>query len=157
MDGVAADLRAQRACTGGDRVSIWMSNRVEAIVMFLACAREGIACNPSLHRTFTCGEIGTLLERLSARALLSEPGWGADRAHVDFDKVLAGCRLARGRLHAGHHAGAGCERQPRRASDPDKVAYLAFTSGTTGAPKCVMHSRQHAAGQRPRHGARLEP
>src|SRR5207247_1992034 len=25
-------------------------------------------------------------------------------------------------------------------SDPDKVSYLAFTSGTTGVPKCVMHS-----------------
>jgi acyl-CoA synthetase len=25
-------------------------------------------------------------------------------------------------------------------ADPDKVAYLAFTSGTTGIPKCVMHS-----------------
>src|SRR5690606_27881223 len=24
--------------------------------------------------------------------------------------------------------------------DPDKVTYLAFTSGTTGVPKCVMHS-----------------
>ena len=26
------------------------------------------------------------------------------------------------------------------ADDPDAVGYLAFTSGTTGAPKCVMHS-----------------
>ena len=25
-------------------------------------------------------------------------------------------------------------------TNPDKVAYLAFTSGTTGEPKCVMHS-----------------
>ena len=24
--------------------------------------------------------------------------------------------------------------------DPDRVVYLAFTSGTTGTPKCVMHS-----------------
>ena len=29
---------------------------------------------------------------------------------------------------------------PAPVDDPDKVAYLAFTSGTTGAPKCVMHS-----------------
>ena len=50
VDGVAADLRA-RGLVGGDRVSIWMSNRAEAIVMFLACAREGLACNPSLTRS----------------------------------------------------------------------------------------------------------
>ena len=73
VDGVAADLRA-KGLAGGDRVSIWMSNRAEAVVMFLACAREGLACNPSLHRTFTCAEIGQLLERFSARALLTEPG-----------------------------------------------------------------------------------
>ena len=29
---------------------------------------------------------------------------------------------------------------PAIIGDPDKVAYLAFTSGTTGTPKCVMHS-----------------
>src|SRR4051794_28923092 len=38
VDGVAADLR-EYGLVGGDRVSIWMSNRVEAVVMFLACAR----------------------------------------------------------------------------------------------------------------------
>src|SRR5271156_6279234 len=42
VDAMADDLVAQDVC-GGDRVSIWMSNRIEAIVTFLACAREGIA------------------------------------------------------------------------------------------------------------------
>ncbi|MGL4556779.1 MAG: AMP-binding protein, partial [Afipia sp.] len=50
VDGVAADLR-EYGLVGGDRVSIWMSNRAETVVMFLACAREGLACNPSLHKT----------------------------------------------------------------------------------------------------------
>ena len=59
VDGVAADLCAY-GLVGGDRVSIWMSNRLETIVTFLACSREGLACNPSLHRTHTCGEIGGL-------------------------------------------------------------------------------------------------
>jgi acyl-CoA synthetase len=138
VDGVAADLRV-KGITGGDRVSIWTSNRVEAIVMFLACGRESIACNPSLHRTFTCGEIGTLLERLNARALLTEPGWGADRAHVDFDKVLAGVASLRV-VYTPDAMPAPAANDSAPCSDPDKVAYLAFTSGTTGAPKCVMHS-----------------
>src|SRR5688572_12998826 len=89
VDGVAADLRVY-GLTGGDRVSMWLSNRAEAVVLLLACAREGFACNPSLHRTYTCEEIAQLLRRLSARALLTEPGWGADRASVNFDAVLAG-------------------------------------------------------------------
>ena len=138
VNGVAADLRT-KGITGGDRVSIWMSNRVEAIVMFLACAREGIACNPSLHRTFTCGEIGTLLQRLSARALLTEPGWGADRARVDFDKVLSGVASLKA-VYTPDSMPPPRANDTAPCSDPDKVAYLAFTSGTTGAPKCVMHS-----------------
>ncbi len=57
---------------------MWLGNRAESVVMFLACARNGIACNPSLHRTYTPADVVLLLERLDAKALLTEPGWGAD-------------------------------------------------------------------------------
>ena len=138
VDGVAADLCA-KGLVGGDRVSIWMSNRAEAIVMFLACAREGLACNPSLHRTFTCAEVGQLLERLSARALLTEPAWGADRQRTDFDAMLAGISSLKVVYVPENLPGAAANAGAATA-DPDSVVYLAFTSGTTGTPKCVMHS-----------------
>jgi len=138
VDGVAADLRTY-GLVGGDRVSIWMSNRIEAIVTFLACSREGFACNPSLHRTYTCAEIGQLLNRLSARALITEPGWGADRARADFDAVLAGVPTLKV-VYTPESFPAPAPNKTPPVSDPDKVTYLAFTSGTTGVPKCVMHS-----------------
>lgn len=138
VDGVAADFSGH-GLAGGDRVSIWMSNRAEAIVTFLACAREGLACNPSLHRTFTCAEIGSLLERLSARALVTEPGWGADRARVDLDAVLARIPSVKAIYAPESFPRAAPNTEPPSA-DPDGVVYLAFTSGTTGAPKCVMHA-----------------
>jgi acyl-CoA synthetase (AMP-forming)/AMP-acid ligase II len=138
VDGIAADLRA-RGLVGGDRVSIWMSNRAEVVAMFLACAREGLACNPSLHRTFTCAEIGRLLERLSARALLTEPGWGADRARTDLDQVLARNPSLKV-VYTPENFPPASPNGAAPCADPDKVAYLAFTSGTTGTPKCVMHS-----------------
>jgi acyl-CoA synthetase len=138
VDGVAGSLR-EFGLVGGDRVSIWMSNRIEAVVMFLACAREGFACNPSLHKTYTCAEITELLTTLSARAFLTEPGWGADRANVDFDSMLV--RLPSLKMvYTPETFPRPVGNATPPCTDPDKVAYLAFTSGTTGAPKCVMHS-----------------
>ena len=138
VDGVASSL-CEFGLVGGDRVSIWMSNRIEAVVMFLACAREGFACNPSLHKTYTCAEIIELLTTLSARAFLTEPGWGADRANVDFDSMLV--RLPSLKMvYTPDTFPRPVGNATPPCSDPDKVAYLAFTSGTTGAPKCVMHS-----------------
>jgi acyl-CoA synthetase len=138
VDGVAADL-AQYGLVGGDRVSIWMSNRAEAIVMFLACARGGLACNPSLHKTYTCAEVGELLSSLSVRAFLTEPGWGADRGSVDLDAILVRIPSLKAIYTPQAFPAAALNATPPCA-DPDKVSYLAFTSGTTGSPKCVMHS-----------------
>ena len=138
VDGAAAELRAQ-GLAGGDRVSIWMSNKVEAVVTFLACAREGLACNPSLHRTYTCTEIALLLERLQAKALVTEPGWGADRATADFDAMLNGVNSLR-KVYSREAFPPPGAAATLPVTDPDKVSYLAFTSGTTGTPKCVMHS-----------------
>lgn len=138
VDGMAADLHEQ-GIERGDRVSLWLGNHAEVVVSLLACCRNGIACNPSLHRTYTSSDIVLLLDRLRSKALLTEPGWGADAAGTDTMAVLKGAASLR-RIYTPADFPKPGPADVAAVDDPDKVAYLAFTSGTTGVPKCVMHS-----------------
>ena len=138
-DGLAADLRAH-GLVAGDRVSIWRGNAIDSVIVLLACSREGMACNPTLHRTNTCAEVATLLRRLRSAAFFTEPGWGADRAEADFETMLSEIGHLRVIHTPDSFPGPGAAPRTAPDTDPDKVAYLAFTSGTTGTPKCVMHS-----------------
>jgi len=117
----------------GQRVAVWLPSRAESVVALLACSRNGYVCNPSLHQNYTSAEIVQLLERTRAAALVTQPGYGAGAApqlppmKAVFD------------VGASFPApGAACALPPE--TNPDKIVYLAFTSGTTGVPKGVMHS-----------------
>ncbi len=139
VDAMASDLRAQ-GLVAGDRVSLWMPNKAAAVITFLACAREGMACNPSLHKTHTCDEIIRLLTRLNTAALVTEPGWGADRADQDFDAMLGGLGFLNAVYAPETLPQTPVAGQGAPCTNPDSISYLAFTSGTTGPAKCVMHS-----------------
>jgi acyl-CoA synthetase len=139
VDALADDF-VERDIGAGDRVSIWMSNRSEAIIAFLACSRVGAACNPSLHRSYTCGEIIELLTELRSSALVTETGWGADGDLQDFDGMAAKLPFLKKIYKPENIPLHITQLQENEHQNPDSVVYLAFTSGTTGRPKCVMHS-----------------
>ena len=118
----------------GQRVALWLPSRAESVVALLACARNGYVCNPSLHQNYTVAEIVQLLERTRAAALVTqrEDIVGAAQALSHMKAVFG----AAGTPFPS--PGAACDVAP--VADPDKIVYLAFTSGTTGVPKGVMHS-----------------
>ncbi|HYD94530.1 MAG TPA: class I adenylate-forming enzyme family protein [Noviherbaspirillum sp.] len=146
-DAVAADLAAA-GLRKGSRVSVWLPSRLESVVVLLACSRNGYICNPSLHQNYTVAEIVRLIERIDCEAFFGQKGYGADAKREGVaDEIGAVKSLRRAywlepsRDSAGEFPQAG-SAQPGSAPDtnPDKVVYLAFTSGTTGMPKAVMHS-----------------
>jgi acyl-CoA synthetase len=145
VDAVAADLDAA-GLKRGERVAVWLPNRVEAVIVFLACSRQGYVCNPSLHQNYTVAEIVALLARTEASALFAQPGYGADARAADIFTAAAELPSLR-RIYTLGDGPASASPFPNAPgplpaakTNPDKIVYLAFTSGTTGVPKGVMHS-----------------
>ncbi len=153
VEQVATDLH-HAGLSAGDRVAIWLPSRVESVIVFMACSRNGYVCCPSLHQSYTSSEIITLLKRIRCKAFFTTPGYGSDAATSPITTLLSEVpTLLRTFLHGAtftdatqtlvHQTPAAATSPldlPPAATNPDKIVYLAFTSGTTGLPKGVMHS-----------------
>ena len=155
VEQLALDLH-DAGLSAGDRVAIWLPSRIESVLIFMACSRNGYVCCPSLHQSYTTGEIVTLLKRIRCKAFFTMPGYGADAANEPISArlnevptlvrtYLCGATFAEPRDTIEHLSAAEPrlvvpEAASTPVSNPDKIVYLAFTSGTTGLPKGVMHS-----------------
>jgi acyl-CoA synthetase len=157
-DALAADLAA-RGLRPGQRVAFWMPDRIESVLVMLACSRMGYVSCPSPHRNHTVAEVQSMVERMRVAAFVYQPGFGADQrmagrehaieaAIADIGSVRHIYRLAAvSQADAGKDpfagqldAAAAGTTLPPPSTEPDRVSYIAFTSGSTGRPKGVMHS-----------------
>jgi acyl-CoA synthetase len=154
VDAFAHELHAGGLRTG-DRVSIWLPSRIETALIFLACSRMGYVCNTSLHRDYTAAEIVALLERAGSVAFVGQFGYGADASKNNVFTMLGGLSKLKKVYQLDPLAAGQYEEDPGArlgafgraavepiavSSDPERIVYLAYTSGTTGRPKGVMHS-----------------
>lgn len=151
----------------GDRVALWLPNGPAWLEVFFACARLG-AIAVAVNTRFRSAEVGDIVGRSGAKILVLWPGFKG----IDFLGILRDVEAAAlDRLEALVLYGEGDEEESgpgdaaagllpgkaavvyadlvaRPALDEDRAApdsgcVIFTTSGTTSAPKFVLHA-QHS-------------
>ena len=131
---LASHLRHGLGLASGDRVALYMSNHVEYLEVLYAAWWAGLAVvpiNAKLHAReveFILGDSGAALLFISGDLAAS------------LQPVLDGLPPARVLVpgSADYQAALGANPMTAEHRTPDELAWLFYTSGTTGRPKGVM-------------------
>ncbi|MBK6660914.1 MAG: long-chain fatty acid--CoA ligase [Proteobacteria bacterium] len=138
-DAFAHELVA-RGLERGDRVALLLDNCPEVLEAMCGCWKAGLAVVP-LNARFTTSEIAYHLEDSGARAVVASP------RHLQTLATLRARLPALAHVIAAEGDGDNAwetivarERGPYAsvAVSADELAWLAYTSGTTGRPKGAM-------------------
>ena len=140
LRGAAVALSAELAREGiepGDVVGLCGRHSIEAVIALMACLHRGavLALFPPM---FGEQQLRTLLRQCRARALI---GFGSDasimKCRALSDSVALVVALDEQERRALLDADATAPHEP---VDPDEMAVILCSSGTTSTPKGVIHS-----------------
>jgi cyclohexanecarboxylate-CoA ligase len=141
----------------GDVVIAQLPNWWQLNAVVLACARLGAIAAPVIT-TIRARELELMLSRLAPVAYVTTEAWDGYKHAAMLASIADRLPAIKHRIIVGGHAAAGeidlderIEQVPAStlrithkaddsAEDPDRVSIVLFTSGTTGAPKAVLHS-----------------
>jgi cyclohexanecarboxylate-CoA ligase len=135
----------------GDVVSVQLPNCWQAAVLALACWRRG-AVLASVMTTIGSRELERMLARLEASVVITTDVWDGSECAAAVAEMAPRLPALRHRVVLGDVLNddeigfaAFFQEQLHPApdagpTDPDAVALVLFTSGTTGEPKAVLHT-----------------
>ncbi len=128
VDAITAAL-TRRGVRRGDRVAVALPNSVTSVEIFLACGALGaiwVGVNPTAPILEKSRQFGVVTPRV---VIADNHAELPDGVHVvDATSLIA-------------EATEGGHTDPLPRPDPDAPCVIAFTSGTTGTPKAIVHSR----------------
>ncbi|MGV6813319.1 MAG: class I adenylate-forming enzyme family protein [Brevirhabdus sp.] len=126
--GMGGALRA-RGLRAGDKVLLRLGNTVDFPIAYLGAIAAGIVPVP-LAAALTPHELAPILDEIAPSAIFRD-----DRLELpETDLLIIGSEaLAAMRDHAPCTPELG---------DPERLAYIVYTSGTSGKPRAVMHAHR---------------
>jgi fatty-acyl-CoA synthase len=142
----------------GDRVAVWLVNRIEWLTLFFGLARLG-ASLVAVNTRYRAHELDYILERSRAKMLVLQMNFHK----IDFPAVLRDVSYAAahavesvvivgavdtippqvlGKTTLAYDLANIPDGDTSDSSAPDALCSLFTTSGTTGGPKLVMHPQR---------------
>lgn len=148
FDSTASILAGQLAGAGvmrGDRVGVWHGDSAAIHVLFVAIERCGAAVVGIGARAGT-REVAALLRNARPKILISDPPRSGAATAVAGESLVPTLVLAddAGALSLNVRVQprvVGIESRVGPQLGPDDVFLINSTSGTTGLPKCVVHTQ----------------
>ncbi len=131
LDTAANQLAHQLAGLGvgrEDRVAVLAERSPEQVIAVLAVVKAGAAYLP-LDTRAPAARMRQLLTQAGARVLLCDQAWHATAARLSPDRTIL--------VDAAGLLTGGPAAPPPVTADPEDLAYVTYTSGSTGQPKAV--------------------
>jgi acyl-coenzyme A synthetase/AMP-(fatty) acid ligase len=122
----------------GDVVVVWLGNRAEWALTMLACFRLGVvpaACPEQLRAK----DLRLRLDALSPSLVVAD-----ERNRDELTRARPACRVL---WMPNDDLWRAAAPAPSAQLDPEDPCLVTFTSGTSGAPKPVLHAQRYLTGQ----------
>ena len=141
-----AALLAGLGLEPGDRVAVQVEKSPEALILYLACLRAGLAYLP-LNSAYQEAEVAYFLENAEPRAVVAQPRsmpWLAPlAARLEIGAVFSLDEHGGGTLADAARSAPARFATVERAGDD--LAAILYTSGTTGRSKGAMITHRNLA------------